>query len=399
MGVFLFASSGIGASPLEPPDPTRYMRWGPLLARPGLRVYNVGYNSNIFNSIEPTGDLVATVAPRLEGLFRFGDGPYLTFDAQLRYNAYLNYSEINYLDGLAGARVTAPFQQFGIFAGINYSRIRYVPIDAVDIRPIERRTSFDLGMLFELGWRSTLEVSGRFTDWTHGDSDFPTPSPDRIDRQLDRVERATRLTFSRGLSNLSSATLSFSRIDTDFDYPNPSGIPGQDRDATDTRIVPGLVFRPGGALVGSFQLGYAALVSVGTGIPDYRGPVVEAQLAYHPQGRTRFSLEGWRRLEWSVTLINSYFVYDGGRVTAIHFLNSIFGLEGEIGYGRLSFSLTDREDTLSNVRLGCRFRGSENFIRQRNDYTITINRVELRSNQPIRDRDQWRVEFGADFAF
>jgi len=271
--------------------------------------------------------------------------------------------------------------------------------ERVDIRPIERRTSFDLGMLFELGWRSTLEVSGRFTDWTHGDSDFPTPSPDRIDRQLDRVERATRLTFSRGLSNLSSATLSFSRIDTDFDYPNPSGIPGQDRDATDTRIVPGLVFRPGGALVGSFQLGYAALVSVGTGIPDYRGPVVEAQLAYHPQGRTRFSLEGWRRLEWSVTLINSYFVYDGGRVTAIHFLNSIFGLEGEIGYGRLSFSLTDREDTLSNVRLGCRFRGSENFIRQRNDYTITINRVELRSNQPIRDRDQWRVEFGADFAF
>jgi len=300
--------------------------------------------------------------------------------------------------------LTVPFRNFGIFGGLDYSRVRFVPIDAVDIRAVERRMSFDLGMLFELGWRSTLEVAGNQTSWAYGDNDFDSRNvgTDRIDRQLDRVSRSTRLTLSRGFSSLAAATLSLSRSDTDFVYPNlPSllGIPGFERDASETRIVPGLVFRPGGAVVGRFDLGYASLVSVGTAIPDYNGPVVEANLTYHPQGRTRFSVEGWRRLQVSVAALTNFFVYDGGRVTALHFLNSTFGLEGEIGYGHLTYSLTDRKDRLARLRFGGRFRGTENFIGQRTEYTLMISRVELRFNQSFRDRGQWRVEFAAEFAF
>ena len=35
-------------SPLDPPDTSRYLKWGPFRVRPGLTIPNLGYDSNVF---------------------------------------------------------------------------------------------------------------------------------------------------------------------------------------------------------------------------------------------------------------------------------------------------------------------------------------------------------------
>ena len=51
----------LAQSALEPPDLSRYVRWGVLRARPGFTVSNFGYDDNIFVSTkDEVGDYLAT---------------------------------------------------------------------------------------------------------------------------------------------------------------------------------------------------------------------------------------------------------------------------------------------------------------------------------------------------
>ena len=137
-------------SPLDPPDTSRYLQWGPFRVRPGLTIPNLGYDSNVFaipdtSPVPKVGDYFVALSPRIEGLVLFGHRAFLTFDERLEFYAYATQTELNYFNQFGKARLTVPFRRFGIYGDIGYDRTRDRPYDAQDIRPIRKTYPFGVG--------------------------------------------------------------------------------------------------------------------------------------------------------------------------------------------------------------------------------------------------------------
>ena len=110
-------------SPLEPPDTSRYLQWGPLRVRPGLIIPTFGYDDNVYaipndSTLPKVGDYFIALAPRAEGLVLFKHWAFLTFDEKLEFYLYapLKDSEkvagidLNYFNQFGRARITVPFR-------------------------------------------------------------------------------------------------------------------------------------------------------------------------------------------------------------------------------------------------------------------------------------------------
>ena len=93
-------------SPLDPPDTSQYLKWGPLWARPGFAISDLGYDNNVFGitddaklpdgtPVRPVGDYFIALSPRIRGLVLFGHRAFLTFDERLEFYAYAQQREID----------------------------------------------------------------------------------------------------------------------------------------------------------------------------------------------------------------------------------------------------------------------------------------------------------------
>ena len=163
--------------PLEPPDLSEYVRWGPLRARPGVNISNLGYDDNVFfasGTQAPQGDYRITLGGTLEGLMLFGHRAFLEFDAGLNYTLYQTYGRTttgtddegepfeipsqNYANGLLTSRVTFPFRGgWGVFADLDLTQVENRPTSEFNTRVKQRMNLFGFGFIVELGWRTYIE--------------------------------------------------------------------------------------------------------------------------------------------------------------------------------------------------------------------------------------------------
>ena len=181
LGVLICAvtcSAARSAEELEPPDLERYLRWGPVRARPGMDVSNVGYDNNIFyvtGTTPKVSDVTATLSPKLDGLMLFGDRAFLTFLAKLDFGLYLQNSSLNFINKRGKTRITLPSRskRFGLFADLSLSSVNERPVDLQDIRPIRDNRLFGVGAIVEPGWRSSVEVRQSRSKITYVDPDAP----------------------------------------------------------------------------------------------------------------------------------------------------------------------------------------------------------------------------------
>lgn len=384
--------------PLEPPDLEQYYRWGPLRARPGVRLRNVGYNSNIFNSAIPQGDFQATVEPRLKGLFLFGDTAFLDFDAALAYTLYSEFSSINYFDWRSDGRFTLPLGRFGVFAEAQYDRVRQIPVDEFDIRPMQILFRHGPGIVFNAGWRTTLELTHFISRVTWQDDDFQGRGVD-FEAIQNRRERITNLKGAYRVFGRSRVSLEVSAGRIEFDEPNLEGEAGFDRDSDVNRVLVGFEAGSGGRLVGEIRVGWADLDHDGPNILDYNGPVGDMEWFYRPRGGLRVRLRGYRRVGFSTSSANNYYTLDELELTAVYYLNRIFGLEGIIDRGRLGIPGDGRIDQLYSYEAGIRLRTLENSIGNGVEYSLLIGRAHRDSNLDFLDRDRNTVSFNASFGF
>ena len=161
---------------LEPPDLARYLRWGPLRARPGVELSNLGYDSNIlFNQAgDSVGDYTVTISPKLEGLVLFGDRAFLTFRERLDYTAYAKNQELNYFNDRGTARITVPFSRFGVFGDLKLENVHFRPGDRENIRPEQKLRDVGFGAIFLPGWRTEVEVQHHLSNYRYKeDADDP----------------------------------------------------------------------------------------------------------------------------------------------------------------------------------------------------------------------------------
>lgn len=392
------APAWAASDPLTPPDLERYLRWGPLRARPGISLTDFGYDSNVLNTANGPSDFRATIAPRLEGLVRFGDAAFLTFTEEIRYTAYQSFSELNYFDQLGTARLTFPLRKAGLYTEGQYDRVREQPVDFDDARPLRKLERLRFGAIFRSGWRTTIDVSHEFRDFTYTDDDYPNPDL-TIGETLDRRENATRVEARMGIGGRSTASLEAAAFDIEFDTPSLDGDPGLTRNADGWRVQPGLTLGEGGRLTGTVRAGPARLDYRSDELLDFSGWVGDADLRYRPASRLALRLRGFRQVGFAVSEGNNYYLNGEIRLIATYWLRRWLALEPELADGSLTIPGTTRDDALQEWKLGARIRLFENDLGRRTEYVVRYGKSRRDSNFDIYDRSRTILNFNVNLGF
>ena len=382
-----FAGPLYAESKLEPPDLSRYLRWGPLRVRPGLALTNIGYDDNILlDPQDPIADFTATITPRLQGLVLFGDRAFLNFDERFDYTAYLKNTDQNFWNYRHSGRLTVPIGRFGVFIGLDLSNVKLRPIDQEDIRPEVVEQRINAGLILELGWRTELEITHSRSDWEYSDKDDPT-----LSARLNRVEKSNTLGTSYLLRGRTRLTLDVGVREADFENPLLG-------DADEFAVLPGVKLEGGGPLSGKVRLGWGQVEVQPTGRSDFSGLVGDAALAYRPNRATTLRLDFERSAAFASSGLSRTYVFTNLGAQVIRYLNRGFGVDLGGSFGTLVFpgdvSLEPREDDLERFEVGVRLRLAENSLGRRVEYRLKLEKYRRRSTQPGLDNDQ--TIFGLD---
>lgn len=392
--------TGSQTSDLEPPDLGLYRRWGPFRVRPGFRVRNVGLDNNIFvDNTDPVSDLRATLAPRIEGLILFGDRAFMTFSEELAYTAYAQNPDQNFLNQLGSARTTVPFGRMGVYADLEFNVINERPVDREDLRPQRKDLGLGFGMIFEVGWRTQLELSRHGTEIAYSDADDPT-----IGNRLDRDEAVTELQAGHQLRG--RTRLLVNAVHTEFDFTGDSlTAPNDpDRDSVQLDVLAGVEFGEGGPLIGRARLGHAQVNLVDPAQPDFSEPIGDLLLRYRIDSRNRLTLRAERSIQFSIFAGQTHYVLGKVGLEALRWINRTLGAEIGAGYGKLSFPDTDlvssaRIDRQRDLFAGLRFRVARNSLGKQIEYTLRYTNYHRESTLAVFDFQRSTLSVGANFGY
>ena len=389
-------------SPLEPPDTSRYLQWGPLRVRPGLTIPTFGYDSNVFyrpdtSTLPQVGDYFINISPRVDGLVLFGHRAFLTFTERLEFYVYANEHEVDYFNQLGRARLTLPLGNYGVYVDGGYDRVRDRPAEADDVRPIRREIPLGAGLIFKFGWRTDAEIGyarGRFTAEDPDDPCDPVTGCFTIEQRIDRVEDGLRLSARYLMFGRTRFTLRASERDIVFDEP------AVERDGHERRIVPGLDFGLGGRISGTLRFGWANFDLDKAVAEDFQGTVGDIALTYRLGGYgSSLALRAQRDIRYSVLESTDLYTYSGGDLTFVRYFNRFIGME--LGGGRftLDFLGDPREDDILKGTAGVRFRLSENDIGRRVEYAFRYTVARRDSTLDFLDQSRGTIGFGLAFGY
>ncbi len=401
LGLALAASvapaHALQADPFAPPDPLRYLRWGPLRVRPGFAVTELGHDDNVFfrSASEPKeGDLRVTLSPRLEGLVLFGQRAFVTFRGQVDYTAYRRFRDQNFFNRQLEARASVPFGRVAVFADLLADRRRDRPTSEFDSRLERDNFGTALGVALKLGSRTRAQLALRRTDRSFTDPDLP-----RVGALLDRLERGLETTLAYTWTEQTTLLVEFSTLRVRFDDPSVA------RDSRQRDLIPGIRFGERSRLGGLLRLGRTRIDLDDPAKRDFSGVVGELDLRYRFGRGTTVRLEGERRAGFAVFESNNLFLDRSAGVRVIHFFNRVLGAETAVRRGRLSFpgagSVADRLDRIRSRELGVRWRVQQSGLGERVEYSLRWVEWERDTNPPFDHLDQTRstLDFGASFGF
>ncbi|HZN54296.1 MAG TPA: outer membrane beta-barrel protein [Candidatus Polarisedimenticolaceae bacterium] len=391
-------------SPLEPPDTSRYLKWGPIRIRPGLQIPNFGYDSNVFyrpddSTLPQVGDYFIAIAPRAEGLVLFGRRAFLTFDERLEFYVYAQQHDVNYFNQLGRMRLTIPFRRIGLYADLGYDRIRDRPIDAQDARPIRKEIPTGGGFVFKAGWRTDGEIGITRSRFTGEDPDDPCVAGTgclTIGQRIDRVESGSRLRLRYLAFGRARVLLDASRRTIVFDDP------AVQRDGKERRVLPGLDFGLGGRVFGTLHVGWADFDLDKPTATDFRGTVADVALGYRFGGSGSYvTLTGTRDVRYSVLESTDLYTYTGADAMFVKYFNRFLGMELGGGRGTLDFlgDPTGRRDDVLTGSAGIRFRISENDLGRRVEYAFRYVNTKRNSTDDSLDQTRGTVGFGVSFGY
>jgi hypothetical protein len=386
-------------SALEPPDLGRYLRWGPLRARPGFEVSNVGYDDNIFASnTEKVSDYTATFSPKLVGLVLFGDRAFLTFTEKLEYTTYLDHSDQNFTNQRASARTTFPLRRKGFFVDGLYNRFKERPVDQQDIRADRDEDGFGVGLILAPGWRTEIEIGRSHKRWRYFDEDADPDELVTIGDSLDRSEDRNSLEVRYRILGRTRLTMNANAGTIEFDSAVSSH-----RDSREWGLIPGVEFGEGGRLTGSVGVGWSEINADDPTQIDFADVVGRAELAYRPRSRITLRLNALREPGFTVSSDSIFYLDTRVRLRAVYYFTRIVGVETGGGRGKLEFpgpsGAFERQDDINTYEVGLRFRLAENSLGRRVEYSLRFERYRRDSNDDQHDRTRSAIGLNAVVGF
>jgi hypothetical protein len=391
---------GQSISPLEPPDTSRYLRWGPFRVRPGFNIPALGYDSNVFYrpdddpDLPQVGDYFVALAPRIEGLVLFGHSAFLTFDERIEYYAYAGNQDLNYFNQFGKARATVPFRRFGFYGDVGLYRTRDRPLEAQDARPIRRDVPVGAGVILKLGWRTDAELGLVRDRLTATDENDATIGPNS-----DRVETGTRLRARYLLVGRTRLLLDSSRRTIRFDNAETAGR----RDGDERRALLGVDFGLGGTISGTLRAGYSNFDLVDPAATGFSGLVADAAMAYNfGGGGSRIILTAARDTKYSLYDETNLYILTSGELTVIKYFNRFIGAELGTSRSVLEFlgDPQDRIDHYQTVSAGVRFRFSETDLGRKVEYSFRYVHSQTDSSPgTARDQSRGTIGFGVSYGY
>jgi hypothetical protein len=372
--------------PLEPPDLSRYLRWGPVRARPGFVLANLGYDGNIGYTATSRSDHTATLSPRVEGVVLFGRRAFLTFKEQLDWTVYRTYQDQSFVNQLGSARLTIPFQRTGLYVDGALNDTKDRPADALSVRNNVRERRLGAGVLVKLGFRTDGEIgvvrsTFRYTNPTNPD----------VGQQLDRTERGVRALARYLAVGRTRITLEASEKGITFEGSRPDM-----QETRERRVLPGIDFGLGGRLSGTARWGWARLDSITPAGRVFSGSVGEARLAYRIGGGTTLQVGGRRDVGFSIYLGNKYFVNTTYDARVVQYVSRVFGVEAGAARGLVGFAASKtREDRSVQYDAGVRLRLSENALGRKVEYSLKATRWTLTSTATSLNQSRTVIGIGA----
>jgi hypothetical protein len=394
-------------SPLDPPDTSQYLKWGPLWARPGFAISDLGYDSNVFavtddSPVPKVGDYFLAVTPRLKGLVLFGHHAFLTFDTSLQFFAYAQQRDLDYFNVFSGARLTVPFRRFGVYGDIGFDRTRDRPYDAQSIRPLRKSYPLGAGFIVNFGWRTDAEFGYAQARLTADDPSDPcdpsVPTSCAINRLNDRTEVGLRLKARYLAFGRTRVLVEVAQRTITFNDPTTAA----QRNGAERRQFAGLDFGLGGRVSGTIRIGHASFDLVDPNATGFNGPVANVALAYNfGASGSRATLVGARDVRYTVFDLTPLYLYTGGDLTLVKYFNRFLGIRVGAGRATLDFlgDPTGRVDTDTNGTLGLLFRVSETTLGRRVEYALRYTHWIINSTLNTLDQNRGTIGFGVSFGY
>ncbi|MBZ5639477.1 MAG: outer membrane beta-barrel protein [Acidobacteriia bacterium] len=380
--------------PLEPPDLARYLQWGPVRARPGVVLTNLGRDGNItYNPHQPVSDYTATVSPRVEGVVLFGHRGFMTFTEQLDWTIYKSNRDQDYLNQLGSARLTIPLKRLGFYVDAALNDVKDRPADQRDTRTDIREHRLGAGLLIRAGWRTDAEIGVVGSSFGYRDPNYANlgdPACPTVGCLLDRTERGARALGRYLVFGRTRLTLEVSEKSVTFSNSENGS------DGKQSRVLPGIEFGLGGRLTGTARLGWASLEPERAGLPRFSGTVGEARLGYRIGAGTTFEVGGKRDVGFSIYLKNGYYLDTSGSARVIQYLTHAFGVEAGTVRERITFpDPSSRVDRVVQYDAGVRVRLSENALGRKVEYSFKVTRWVLTTTVPGQNQSRTAAGFGA----
>jgi hypothetical protein len=313
-----------------PPDPftTARMRIGPLALTPGLALQDVGLDTNVFNQWDdPKSDFTATIGPRADFWVRFGKAR-IAGKTSLSYVYFAKYGSERSVNTDDSLRLELPLPRIRPYVGGSYLNTRARPGYEIDARARYQQQALLAGVDLPISSKVTVEMSGRRERLAFaGDAVFQgTYLQLVLDRDTDSLGGSLRY----ALTPLTTLVVRADRQQDRFRY---SPI----RNSDTLRVMPGVELSPFALISGNASVGYRQLNMLDPSIPDYRGVVANAGLAYTFRGVMRLELEARRDIDYSFDIQQPYYVLTGATLSVSQQVRGPWDVQGRLGRQQLRY--------------------------------------------------------------
>ena len=378
-----------GMAPVSDADPPAYpLRLGPLRLAPGLRVRQVGIDSNIFQeAAAPREDFVVSFTPDVNFYLRprgMRVSAYLGSD----FNYFHEYSDERFIAPTARGRVDLLFGLFRPYAGGGRTDTQERPNREIDARARRLDTEYGGGLAFGYSAVSFYYVSA--THFANNYAEAQVFEGVDLEQSLDKVTMAYDAGARLSLTPLTSLSLVAGYSEDRFTYAVA-------RDASSRYGYGELIFSSDAIIRGTARLGVRDFEPEDPALDPYLGLIAQVALVYPVLDRGSFAFAFVRDVTYSFEQVEGYYVDTTADLTYTHRLYRGWDAQGRIGWSRLGYAAVngagDRNDGMRVLSGGFGYNFAD---RSRLGFTYEWSR---RSSDERPDREYDRRRVFASWAF
>lgn len=331
LAIMVGTSAPAGAQSSEIPS-NAPVQVGPLVLAPVIRITNLGHDSNIYNLSDvdrPIDDVTATFNPTVDAWLRLA---HANANARTQVNVYYfkELEDLRGVDSESTARIEVPLGRMMPFVSGTFNTTRHRQNLEIDALARRRSSAVTAGLDVRLTAKTTLRAHVRRSALDYDANSLYLGTD--LSRALNRRSTGEGLALRYALTPLTTISMEVDRDRDRFEFEN-----GQN--SRNIRFTPAVEFKPSALISGRAYAGFQKRTFDDSRLPDFTGTIVFADLTYALLGRTLFTIQGQRQLEYSYLAVvgATDYLLGGANLGVTHRFGEAWDLGAFAGRYRLTY--------------------------------------------------------------